>query len=44
MASQYRFGAERYMLEFICGGVNPGEESEDAIIREIYEETKINQN
>jgi NADH pyrophosphatase NudC (nudix superfamily) len=41
MASQYRFGAERNMLEFIGGGVEPGENPENAILREIWEETNI---
>ena len=41
MAAQYRFGAGREMLEFVGGGKEPGESPEEAILREIREESGL---
>lgn len=39
MVRQYRNALERYTLEIPAGGINPGEDFEEAAIRELEEET-----
>lgn len=39
MVQQYRHGAQRETLEFVAGGVSPGEAPERAARRELREET-----
>ncbi|MBI2832525.1 MAG: NUDIX hydrolase [Chloroflexi bacterium] len=39
LVSQYRKAAERQMLEIPAGGIDPGEDAEEAVRREMREET-----
>ena len=39
LVKQYRRAADREMLEIPAGGIDPGEDAEEAVIREMQEET-----
>jgi ADP-ribose pyrophosphatase len=39
MIRQYRYAAERYLLEIPAGRLDPGEDSRDCALRELKEET-----
>jgi ADP-ribose pyrophosphatase len=39
LVKQYRFAVQRYLLEFPAGTLEPGENPDDAIYRELEEET-----
>ncbi|MBR0164597.1 MAG: NUDIX hydrolase [Lachnospiraceae bacterium] len=41
LQKEYRYPANRFIYSFPCGMIDPGESAEEAIRRELYEETGV---
>ena len=41
LVRQYRKPAEAQLLEIPAGGIEPGEEAEEAVVRELQEEIRL---